>query len=69
MIDWQKVILNLRASGLSASATARRVKADAATVQRLARGEIKEPRFSQGLALLDLHLALCPEKHKEVRIA
>lgn len=67
-IDWSAVVNNLRREGLSAATVARKVNADPATVQRLARGEIKEPRFSQGLALLDLHYALCPDRHQQVRV-
>ena len=66
-IDWSAVVNNIRREGLSATSAARKVGADATTLQRLARGEIKEPRFSQGLALLDLHYALCPDRHQEVR--
>ncbi len=36
---------------------------DDRTIHRLQRGEIAEPKFSQGLALLDLHVKWCAEKH------
>ncbi len=68
MIDWQKLILNLRSAGLSTLMVSKRANMDAQTVTRFARGELKEPRFSQGLALLDLHLIACPEKHQEIRL-
>jgi hypothetical protein len=62
-IDWQKCVLNIRNEGLAAHRIAKKCGMDAVTAQRLARGEIKEPRFSQGLKLLDLHLGICPDKH------
>jgi hypothetical protein len=61
-IDWQKVALNIR-SVVSLSAAARRAKIDASTLRKLARGEVAEPKFSSGIALLDLHYALCPDRH------
>lgn len=63
MIDWQRVVLNIRQQGLSVAAIARRVRMDADTLRHYARGEVREPRFSQGVELLNLHHALCPDKH------
>lgn len=62
-LNWNRIMLNLRAAGLSMAAISRRIGMDQATCQRLARGEIREPKFSHGIAILDLHLALCPERH------
>lgn len=63
-VDWQRVILNLRAAGLSVAALARRVQVDAQTLRHYARGEVTgDPRFTVGHRLLDLHLDLCPERH------
>jgi hypothetical protein len=43
---------------------------DEKTINRLARGEIKEPRFGQGLRLLDLAVDyLTPEEWSRVRQA
>jgi hypothetical protein len=63
-ISWQRLMLNLRSAGLSAAAVGRRCSMDPQTAGRLARGDIREPRFAAGLALLDLHHALCPEQHR-----
>ena len=66
-VDWSRLLLNLRRAGISNAAAARQAHADQKTVARLCRGEISEPRFSQGLALLDLHIHHCgEEKHKEL---
>lgn len=62
-LDWQKIILNLRRAGFPVEAQARRVGMDPDTLRHYARGECREPRFSQGLALLDLHLSVCPDQH------
>ena len=64
LIDWQKIVLNLRTAGVSQTAIAKRINMDATNVRRLGNGEKEEPTFSQGMKLLDLHEALCPEKHK-----
>lgn len=65
-INWQACALNIRQAGISLARAADRCGMDQATLQRLARGEIREPRFSQGVKLLDLHLDLCGDKHKEL---
>ena len=62
-LDWQAVVLNIRSAGLSVTAQARRVGMAPQTLRHFARGECSEPRFSQGLKLLDLHHQHCPEKH------
>ena len=63
-IDWQRVVLNLKSAGISYTMTARKVGMAPETLSHYARGECEEPKFSKGIALLDLHLAVCPEKHK-----
>ena len=63
LIDWQQIVLNLRTAGVSQTAIAKRINMDATNVRRLGNGEKEEPTFSQGMKLLDLHEALCPEKH------
>ena len=65
-IDWQRLLLNLRQAKLSLSAVSKICHIDPATVGHLSRCETREPKFSQGLALLDLHLQICPDKHKEL---
>lgn len=62
MIDWQKVVLNLRRHG-SLETIARRVGSDGRHLRRLARGEVEQPRFNTGVRLLDLHLDLCGDRH------
>ena len=63
MINWQRVVLNLRRH-ISVSAVARRAGSNERHLNRIARGEVHEPRFSTGLRLLDLHHELCPDKHR-----
>lgn len=63
-VDWQQVFLNLRSADMPANVVGRKVGMDPATLRKFQRGEIAEPRWSQGLKALDLHLVLCPEKHK-----
>lgn len=64
--DWQMIILNLRNAGLTYRDISKRIGMDAQTVGHLARQEIYEPKFSKGLALLNLHYDLCPEKHNRI---
>lgn len=66
VIDWQQVVLNLRKAGLPCSAVARRIGRDPSVIMRLSRGEKKEPLFSTGLALLELHVDFCAEAHKKL---
>ena len=53
-IDWQRVCLDLRTHYGSLAAIARQVGSDERHINRLARGEVNEPRFSVGLLLADL---------------
>lgn len=62
-LNWQKIILNIRTSGLSYAKISTKAGVDAQRIGHLARGEQYEPRFSDGLALLDLHERFCPERH------
>lgn len=62
LIDWQQLVLNLRRHQ-SLSQVGRELNMDAAMLRRLARGETSEPRLSEALQLLNLHLDLCPERH------
>jgi hypothetical protein len=63
MINWQRVTLNLRKSCGSLSQVHRRTGVDVQHLRRLARGEVKDPRFTAGVRLLDLHLDVCPNEH------
>lgn len=69
MIDWQKVVLNIQSSGMPLTKAAQRVGMDGQTLRHYARGECKEPRFSQAAKLLDLHYERCPARHHMDRIA
>lgn len=63
-LNWQQLILNIRQAGLPVSTLAKRVGMDGQTLRNYARGECKDPRWTQALALLDVHSDLCPEKHR-----
>ena len=65
MIDWQQVALNLRRYK-PLSQVAKEVGSDWRHLNRLARGEVKQPRFETGVRLLDLHLDHCGDRHREV---
>lgn len=64
--DWQRISLNIRSAGLSCAAQARRLghRDKGQRMQRIARGDLKRVLFDEGIALLDMHHALCPEKHR-----
>lgn len=64
-IDWQRVALNIRNSGLSLHQAAKKVGMDGYTLCRIAR-EGGEPRWRQAVQLLDLHLDRCPDRHREL---
>ena len=63
-IDWQKLVLNLRTNYKPLSQVAKEIGSDWRHLNRLARGETKQPRFLTGVKLLDLHLDKCPHLHK-----
>jgi len=62
-INWQIVCLNLRRYK-SLSVVAKEIGVDWQHLNRLARGEVQQPRWETGMRLLDLHLEKCPEQHK-----
>lgn len=64
-VDWQRVVLDLRGAGMPAATVASHVGSSARHVQRLARGEVSEPRIRTALRLLDLHADRCPQQHSE----
>lgn len=63
-IDWQRVMLNIRSCGVPLAQLKKLTKMCDRTIQRIARGEVKEPKFAQGVAILSIHQRLCPEKHR-----
>jgi len=69
MINWQTITNNLRHDYKNLSGIGKDIGSDWAHLNRLARGEVKEPKFSVGIRLLDLHYDHCKGKHtKEVRL-
>ena len=62
-VDWQRVMLNIRRH-VPLTQLCKVCKIDWRTVHRMARGEVKEPRFNQGVALLHVHKTLCPDEHQ-----
>ena len=68
MIDWQRVALNLRTNYGPLTRVAKDVGAGDEHLQKLARGEVREPKFSIGLKLLDLHFDVMGDRHQEVII-
>ncbi len=62
-IDWQRLALNIRQSGLPLRQAALEIGLQQRSIDRLARGEIHEPRFTVGLLLLGCHMRHCPDKH------
>jgi len=63
VINWQQVCLHLRSRYKPLSQVAKEVGSDWRHLNRLARGEIEQPRFNTGMKLLDLHLDKCPDLH------
>ncbi len=64
MIDWQRVVLHL-GQRRALSRIGKRVGASRETLSRIKCGHShREPPFSVGLKLLDLHLRYCPDQHK-----
>jgi len=67
-IDWQQIILNLKHSGMTYRAISEAIGIDAQAIGHLVRGETYEPKFSKGLALLNLHYDKCKDKHSLMRL-
>ena len=65
-IDWQSVCANLRRNYKPLSQVAKEVGSDWRHLNRLARGEVKQPKFSVGVRLLDLHLDHCANRHAAI---
>lgn len=66
-IDFQKVALNIRSSGMPLARAAKRIGRHQAWLQEVARGDVRSVEFHDGLALLDLHLDLVgPEQHRSI---
>lgn len=63
-IDWSAVCLHLRSRYKPLTAVANEVGSNWWHLNRLARGEVQQPRFDTGMRLLDLHRQHCPELHQ-----
>ncbi len=63
MIDWSRLIMNLRGAGLSTYAIARRAKCSPSNVSMLACAHTREPGPELTVRLIDLHFDACPEQH------
>ena len=66
MIDWPLLTSNLRRQYGSLEKAARVIGMNAETLRKLNRGEVREPRFSHGMMLLDAHWDACPEQHQRL---
>lgn len=54
MIDWQKIVLDLRQK-MSCREIDKKLGRHLDYTAKIARGEIVEPRYSDGVKLLELH--------------
>jgi len=61
MIDWALLCALLQCKYKSLATVAREIGLDGATLTKLARGEVKSPRFESGVKLLDLAFDVLPE--------
>lgn len=69
-INWQIVCLNIRRHYKPLATVAKEVGSDWRHLNRLARGEIQQPKFNVAVKLLDVHFDHCKEKHnlRELRL-
>lgn len=67
MIDWHTVLVNI-GSRKSMKKVGQEVNACPVNLRRIRRGEVKEPKFSVGVKLLDMHLDMFPDKHKRIQL-
>ena len=68
MIDWQTVTIALRTHYKPLATVAKEVGSDWQHLNRLARGEVSQPRFDTGVKLLDLaYDVLPPEQFERLR--
>lgn len=58
-VDWQKLALDLRTVGVPHAQASKAIGEHSGYVAQLARGEVREPKFRQGVALLNLHSDKC----------
>lgn len=56
-VDWQKALFNLR-KHKPLTRIADEIGCDEQTLNRISRGDVLEPRFTVGIAILNLHTDL-----------
>ena len=56
MTDWQTITTKLRAQHGSLSAAGRIIGVDPDTLRKLDRGDLREPRYSEGVILVGLRI-------------
>lgn len=66
-LDWSRIVLNIRTKGVSAAELARRIGRAESVIQRLAR-EGQQPKFDDGVRILDVHYDVCSELHRMDRL-
>lgn len=54
-MDWTKIISELSAKGVTQKTMADRAQCGQSTISEISRGEIRNPAYSIGKSLLDLH--------------
>ena len=65
MIDWTLVVRSINCAGMSQREIAAAVDMSFSSVQKIAMGLHSQPRkFESCHRLLDLHLDMCPDRHK-----
>lgn len=62
-INWMVVTNNIRAKYKPLAQVAPEVGSCWRHLGRLARGEVKQPRFDVGIRLLDVHYTHCADRH------
>lgn len=61
---WSVIITNLIAGGMSVRGIAKRCGMEPQTLSRLHTELQNDPRWTQALALLNLHQMVCPDQHR-----
>jgi lambda repressor-like predicted transcriptional regulator len=57
--DWKRVILEVKAAGMSVKALAYHAACAPNTLYNILRGSREEPLHSEGVAILEIHGRLC----------
>lgn len=63
-MDWKTLIAEIRATDMKQDEIGRAVGVSQASISDLANGNIKEPKFSLGQALVSLHRKRCKKARK-----